>query len=101
MIFFTFLLLNQEHGEIMNARSRFSQSAIPNGHLQKKRSTREKKKKRKKEEVFRAHSAIWQSSIVQVHARRSDTVTDQRFSTAASILKSWTYICQYIDQVRV
>ena len=58
---------------------------------QKDRSTRGKKKKRGGGGVL-AHSAVRQSNIVQVHAWRSGTVADQRFSTAASILKSWTSI---------
>ena len=32
-------------------------------------------------------------------AWRFNTVTDQCFSTAASILKSWTYICQWIKSM--
>ena len=85
---FTFLLLNQEHG-VNNERSQSIQSVRHSKRthrmwpLQKDSSTRS-----------------WQTSIY-VHAWRSDTVTDQRFSTAASILKSWTYICQYIDQIHV
>ena len=61
----------------MNARSRFSQSAIPNGHtacgpakktvVREKNKNKNKKKEREKkeeEEVFLPYSAIWQSSIV-------------------------------------
>ena len=53
----------------MNARSGFSQSAIPNGHAAcgpaKKTVVRGKKEEKKKvKEVFLAHSAIWQSSKV-------------------------------------
>ena len=51
----------------MNTHSRFSQSAIPNGHTAcgpaKKTVVREKE-----EEMFVANSAFWQSSIVWVHA---------------------------------
>ena len=62
----------------MNARSRFSQSSISNGHtacgLTKKTIVREKRKKRKK----KCFSRVLQQSICPW---RSDTVTDQRFST--------------------
>ena len=80
----------------MNARSRFSQSSIPNGHTAcgptKKTVVRGKRKKKEKEKKrFSRIARLWQSSI-QVHAWRSETVTDQRFSTAASLLKSWTNI---------
>ena len=72
----------------MNAGSQFRQSAIPNRHTAcgpaKKTAVRRKK------ELLLAQSAIWQSNIAEVHAWRSDTVTDQRFSTATSILKSWS-----------
>ena len=69
MIYFTFLLLNQEHG-VNNECSqsiqsvRHSKRTLRMWPRQKDRSTWEKKEKKK--EVFLARSAIWQSSIVQV-----------------------------------
>ena len=89
-LFFTFLLLNQEHG-VNKERSQSIQSVRHSKRThrmwprQKDRSTRKKEEKKEKKEekkVFLLHSAIWLSSIVQVHAWRSDTVTDHRLSTA-------------------
>ena len=51
----------------MNARSRFSQSTIPNGHTacgSAKKTEVRGKNEEEAEEVFVAHRAIWQSSIV-------------------------------------
>ena len=57
----------------MNARSRFSQSAIPNGHTA---------------------CGPTKKTVVSERKKKGGFLTDQRFSTAASILKSWTDVCQ-------
>ena len=89
---FTFLLLNQEHS-VNNECSQSIQSvrhSKQTHHMWPRQKDHSMwKEKRRKRKVFLAHSAP-----LAVHTWRSDTVTDQRFSTAASILKSWTYICQ-------
>ena len=86
------LLLNQEHG-INNERSQSIQSVRHSRRThrmwphQKDRNAREKRRRKK---AFLAHSAqlVYIYIYIYISAWRSDTVTDARFLTVASILKS-------------
>ena len=85
----------------MNARSQFSPPfQMDTPHMAPPKRLVCEKRRRRRKKCFSRIVCSWQSSIVQVHAWRSDTVTALRFLT--EIMDQYIYIiCQYIDQARV